>query len=161
MLAYSTISQAGYLLMAVVVAGLLFYLGAYALTNLGAFAVVIAVGRDGLDDYTGLVRKSPMLGLPLVICLLGLVGTPPTAVFVGKLLVFAAALDGGYAWLAVVAAVNTVASVFYYLRWIVPAFGRTPADDQKPALGASTVAYAAAAGSLILGIGSGIVLAVR
>jgi hypothetical protein len=58
----------------------------------------------------------------LVVSLLGLVGTPPTAVFLGKLEAFSAASDGGYAWLAVVAAVSTVASLFSYLRWIAPAF---------------------------------------
>ncbi|MER5424263.1 proton-conducting transporter transmembrane domain-containing protein [Streptosporangium roseum] len=130
LLAYSTISQAGYLLLPVVAAGrsdlaapaLLFYLGAYAVTNLGAFAVVVATGRDSLGGYTGLARHSPGLAASLAVCLFGLIGTPPTAVFVGKLLAFAAAWDAGQVWLAVVAAANTVASVFYYLRWIVPVF---------------------------------------
>jgi NADH-quinone oxidoreductase subunit N len=130
LLAYSTVSQAGYLLLGVAVAGssavaqpaLLFYLAGYAVTNIGAFAVVCALPeRHGIGDYRGLVARRPALAVALVVCLLGLVGTPPTAVFVGKLEVFTAAFDGGYAWLAIVAAVNTVASLFYYLRWIVPA----------------------------------------
>jgi NADH-quinone oxidoreductase subunit N len=137
---------------------LLFYVAAYAVTNLGAFAVVVATGRDDLDGHTGLMRTSPVLGLSLVVCLLGLVGTPPTAVFAGKVLMFGAALDGGYVWLAVVAAVNTVASVFYYLRWIVPLF-RRPSGPMRPAPGASAVAVIAAVFSLVLGIGSGIALA--
>ncbi|MCP2355904.1 NADH-quinone oxidoreductase subunit N [Nonomuraea thailandensis] len=165
LLAYSTISQAGYLLIPIVVAGrselaepaLLFYVAAYAITNLGAFAVVLAAGKDVLADYAGLARSSPGLVLALIVCLLGLVGTPPTAVFVGKVLVFAAAWDGGYAWLAVVAVVNTVASVFYYLRWIRPAFrrGGTAAVTRT----ATWIAYVAAAVSLLLGAGSGAVLA--
>ncbi|RKS75069.1 NADH-quinone oxidoreductase subunit N [Actinomadura pelletieri DSM 43383] len=167
LLAYSTVSQAGYLLVPVAMAGrtdlaepaVLYYLAAYAVTNVGAFAVVLAAGRDDLAGYTGLLRGSPLLGLSLVVCLLGLVGTPPTAVFVGKVLMFGAALDGGHAWLAVVAAGNTVASVFYYLRWIVPLFGRRPdVPPPRPARGASAVAVVAAALSVLLGIGSGLAL---
>ncbi|MFD0903536.1 proton-conducting transporter transmembrane domain-containing protein, partial [Actinomadura sediminis] len=168
LLAYSTIGQAGYLLIPVAVAGrtdlaepaLLFFLAAYAVTNLGAFAVVIAVGRDDLAAYGALARRSRLLAVSLVVCLLGLVGTPPTAVFVGKLLMFGAALDGGHAWLAVVAAVNSVASVFYYLRWIVPAFSRDTTWEGDLDRSARWTAYLAAAGSLALGIGSGIALTI-
>lgn len=74
-----------------------------------------------IDDYTGLRRHCPWLALGLAMCLLGLVGTPPTGVFAGKLTAFTAALDAGLGWLVVVAAINTAAGVFYYLRWIVPA----------------------------------------
>lgn len=168
LLAYSTISQVGYLLMPVAVAdrsdlaqqALLYYLAAYTVTNLGAFAVVCALpGAHALDDYRGLAKEHPLLAASLVICLLGLVGTPPTAVFLGKLEAFSAAFDGGYAWLAVLAAVNTVASLFYYLRWIVPAVSRTgtpgPAEGDRAA---RYVAYAAAAVSLGLGLAGGPVL---
>ncbi|QKG25954.1 NADH-quinone oxidoreductase subunit N [Actinomadura verrucosospora] len=165
LLAYSTVSQAGYLLVPVAMAGrtdlartaLLFYVAAYAVTNLGAFAAVLATGRDDLAAYTGLIRVSPPLGTALVVCLLGFVGTPPTAVFVGKVLMFGAAIDGRYAWLAAVAAVNTVASVFYYLRWIVPLF-RRPDGAFRPGRGASAIAVAAALFSLALGIGAGVAL---
>ncbi|MFE2415806.1 NADH-quinone oxidoreductase subunit N [Streptomyces hokutonensis] len=168
LLAYSTISQVGYLLMPVAVAGrsdlaqqaLLYYLAAYAVTNLGAFAVVCALPHaHTLDDYQGLAKQRPLLAASLVICLLGLVGTPPTAVFLGKLEVFSAAFDGGYAWLAVLAAANTVASLFYYLRWILPAVSRggsgMPADGDRAA---RVTAYAAAAISLGLGLAGGPVL---
>ncbi|MEV4897470.1 NADH-quinone oxidoreductase subunit N [Nonomuraea sp. NPDC055795] len=162
LLAYSTVSQAGYLLVPVAMAGrgdlaepaLLFYVAAYAVTNLGAFAVVAAAGTDRLSAYAGLARRSPWLAFSLVVCLLGLVGTPPTAVFVGKVLVFAAAWQGGYAWLAVVAALNTVASLFYYLRWIRPLYA---GGEGEPA-GNGWVAYVCAAVSLGLGIASGAVL---
>ncbi|MFE6612039.1 NADH-quinone oxidoreductase subunit N [Amycolatopsis sp. NPDC057786] len=168
LLAYSTISQVGYLLMAVVVAtrsslalpGLLFYVGAYTVTNLGAFAVVCALPRAPLiDDYRGLVRRKPWLAVSLAVCLLGLVGTPPTAVFVGKLTVFTAAFDGGFAWLVVVAAVNTVASVFYYLRWIAPAM-RSTGDSAAPAVDrwAANTAYVATITSVALGPLAGVVL---
>lgn len=168
LLAYSTISQVGYLLLPVAVAGrsglaqpaLLYYAAAYAVTNLGAFAVVCALPRaTRLADYRGLVRHRPLLAASLVVCLLGLVGTPPTAVFVGKLEAFSAAFDGGYGWLAVLAAVNTVASVFYYLRWIVPAVSRgggaVPTGEDRLARG---VAYAAALVSVGLGAAAGPVL---
>lgn len=168
LLAYSTISQVGYLLLPVAVAGrsnlaqeaLLYYVAAYAVTNLGAFAVVCALPRaTRLADYRGLARRRPLLAASLVICLLGLVGTPPTAVFVGKLEAFSAAFDGGYAWLAVLAALNTVASLFYYLRWIVPAVsrggGHALAGGEQGARGA---AYVATAVSLGLGLAAGPVL---
>ncbi|WP_338741240.1 NADH-quinone oxidoreductase subunit N [Actinomadura luteofluorescens] len=166
LLAYSTVSQAGYLLVPVAMAGrtdlarpaLLYFVAAYAVTNLGAFAVVVAAGRDDLAGYAGLLRASPLLGLSLVVCLLGFVGTPPTAVFVGKVLMFGAALDGDHAWLAAVAAVNTVASVFYYLRWIVPLF-RRPSGPPPRARGATAIAAAAALLSLALGIAGGAALA--
>ncbi len=170
LLGYSTVSQVGYMLMAVVVAGrsdlaqksLLFYLAAYAVTNLGAFAVVAALPHAAtLDDYRGLARRRPALAAVLVVCLLGLVGTPPTAVFVGKLEVFTATVDGSYAWLAAVAVVNTVASLFYYLRWLVPAVlldstgdGVSAPVERVPAVGA----YAAGAGALLLGPLAGLVL---
>ncbi|MFC4464129.1 NADH-quinone oxidoreductase subunit N [Streptomyces xiangluensis] len=168
LLAYSTISQVGYLLMPVAVAGradlaqqaLLYYLAAYAVTNLGAFAVVCALPRaHSLDDYRGLAKERPLLAASLVVCLLGLVGTPPTSVFLGKLEAFSAAFDGGYAWLVVLAAVNTVASLFYYLRWIVPAVSRS--GSSQPAVGdqaARFVAYAATVVSLGLGLAGGPVL---
>ncbi|MEV6826027.1 hypothetical protein [Amycolatopsis sp. NPDC051102] len=99
--------------------------------------------------------------MPLVVCLLGLVGTSPTAVFAGKLTIFTAALDGGYGWLVVVAAVNTVASLFYYLRWIVGAL-RPAESETKPAVGrwAETMAYVTAAASVMAGPLAGLLLMV-
>jgi NADH-quinone oxidoreductase subunit N len=172
LLAYSTISQAGYLLIPIAVAArahqattsLLFYLAAYALTNLGAFAVVAEFPRARvLRDYTGLARHRPGLAAVLLVCLLGLVGTPPTGVFLGKLEIFTAAINGGYGWLAALAVANTVASLFYYLRWLIPAFLRSAAQDPPPALTpaghwAAATAYTAGAASLALGIAGGAVL---
>ncbi|MEV4703156.1 proton-conducting transporter membrane subunit [Actinoplanes sp. NPDC049316] len=167
LLGYSTISQVGYLFMAVAVAGatgralpaLLLYLAAYALTNTGAFAVVAALpGRDTLEDYRAAVRRHPWVIASLVVCLLGLVGTPPTAVFAGKLTVFAAAWDGGLGWLVVVAAANTVASLYYYLRWLRPAFtgqaGAFPGEHERDRP-AAAVAVVAAIATLALGVAAG------
>jgi NADH-quinone oxidoreductase subunit N len=170
LLAYSTISQAGYLLIPVAMASrthlaitsLLFYLAAYAVTNLGAFAVVAEFPRAAvIADYAGLARRRPGMAAVLVVCLLGLVGTPPTAVFLGKLEVFTAAINGRYSWLAVIAVANTIASLFYYLRWLAPALLRAPADSSalRPAGSWSAVtAYTAGAASLALGISGGAVL---
>lgn len=172
LLAYSTVSQAGYLLMAVAVAAdsdialqaLLLYLGAYAAANLGAFAIVAEFpAARALGDYAGLVGRHRRLALALAVCLLALVGTPPTAVFFGKLTVFSAAGDGGLVWLVVVAGVNTVASLFYYLRWIGPAFLETPAEGGAGALRpagrwSAYSAYAAALIVLALGVASGAAL---
>ncbi|MGQ0717409.1 MAG: NADH-quinone oxidoreductase subunit N [Pseudonocardiales bacterium] len=169
LLAYSTISQVGYILMAVAVAtrtdlalpALLFYLAAYAVTNLGVFAIVAEFPHASrIEDYRGLAKRHPGLAAVLVVCLLGLVGTPPTAVFLGKLEVFAATIDGGFTWLAAVAVINTVASLFYYLRWIAPAFlGRPSLPALAPAgRWAALGAYTAGIASLALGIAGGMAL---
>jgi NADH-quinone oxidoreductase subunit N len=172
LLAYSTISQVGYLLMAVAVASrsstalrsLLFYLAAYAVTNLAAFAVVAELPHARtLDSYRGLASRHPGLAAVLAVSLLGLVGTPPTGVFLGKLQVFTAAIDGGYGWLAVLAVANTVASLFYYLRWLAPAFLQQPREAGAEALEpagrwAAQAAYIAGAASLVIGIAGAAVL---
>ena len=173
LLGWSTISQVGYLLLPVAVAGrsdlalpsLLLYLAGYAITNVTAFAVIAAVPeRRALSDYRGLVSQSPLLAAALAISLLSLVGTPPTAVFLGKLTTFSAAWDGGFAWLTVVAAVNTVASLFYYLRWLAPTF--TPGRAADGAGATATVlrsgyltALVGAVTILVLGIGGGMLWA--
>jgi len=169
LLGWSTVSQVGYLLVPVAVAGrsdlalpsLLLYLAAYAVTNLAAFAVVAALpGHRSLSDYRGLGRHRPWLAGALLVSLLGLVGTPPTAVFVGKLTTATSAWDGGLPWLAVAVLVNTLASLFYYLRWLAPVVARTEpgAAAPNPRPFAEVAAVLAAAASLLLGVMSGVVL---
>ena len=175
LLGWSTVSQVGYLLVPVAVAGrtdlalpsLLLYLAGYTVTNLAAFAVTTAFPeRRDLDSYRGMGRARPWLGAALVVALLGLVGTPPTAVFAGKLTTTAAVWDGGHAWLAVVVFVNTVASLFYYLRWIAPVYGRGETAERTvtgafaPAAWSATTAVVTAALSLVLGVGAGALWAV-
>ena len=162
LLGWSTVSQAGYLLIPVAVAGrselalpaLLVYLAGYAVTNLAAFAVIAAVpGRRTLRDYAGLGRDHPWLAGGLLVSLLGLVGTPPTAVFVGKLAVATAAWDGGSAWLTVALLLNSVLSLFYYLRWIAPLLrGTTPAAAVTS--WGLWVAVGAGTASVVLGVAS-------
>ncbi len=172
LLAYSTVSQVGYLFMVVAVAArtdlavpaLAVYLAAYTVTNIGAFAAAAALpAATTVTDWASAAAGHRWLVASLVVCLLGLVGTPPTAVFVGKLAVFAAAADGALMWLVVVAAVNTVASLFYYLRWIAPAtsfaFGEVT-DAAVGTGGAAATAQVAAGASLLLGAGAGLWLGI-
>jgi len=130
MLAYSSIAQAGYTLIGVValtrtnigVASVAFYMLMYVLTNIAAFTVVIAVsnaaGSDEIRDFAGLSRRSPYLALAMAIALLSLSGVPPLAGFFGKFFLFAAAIDAGYVWLAVVGVLNAIVALYYYLTVI-------------------------------------------
>lgn len=133
LLAYSSIAQSGYLLMAVAalsgsdqgVPSLVYYAMAYAATNLAAFAVVLAVQRErgsvDLGAFRGLGRSHPWWAAALVLSFLSLLGIPPLAGFFGKLEVFKAAIDADQAWLAAIAVVNTVVSLAYYLRVVAVA----------------------------------------
>ena len=133
LLAYSSIAQSGYLLMGVAalegsdqgLPALVYYAIAYAAMNLAAFGVVLAVQRErhsvDLTAFRGLGRSHPLWTATLIVSFLSLVGIPPLAGFVGKLELFTAAIDADQAWLAVVAVVNTVISLYYYLRVIAPA----------------------------------------
>lgn len=135
MLAYSSIAQAGYILMAFVpyanpdvrelsVAAALFYLAAYTLTSFGAWGVVIALEKaDGsglkIDDYAGLGRRQPLLAAAMTVFMLSLIGLPPTLGLVGKIYLFRAVIAGGYYPLAVVGVLTSMLSAFYYLRVVV------------------------------------------
>ncbi len=166
LLGWSTVSQVGFLLVPVAVIGrshlavasLLFYLGGYTVTNSAAFAVSTALpARRDLASYRGLARARPWLAAALLVALLGLVGTPPTAVFIGKLTTAAAAWDGGQAWLAVVVFANSLISLFYYLRWIIPSFQPPTAADEgfAPIRWSASTAVITATLSLVLGIAAG------
>ena len=174
LLGWSTVSQVGYLLVPVAVAGrsdlalpsLLLYLAGYTVTNLAAFAVTTAFpDRRHLDAYRGMGRSTPWLGAALVVALLGLVGTPPTVVFAGKLTTTTAAWDGGQPWLAVLVFLNTVVSLFYYLRWIAPVYrspepvARTPVGTYSPMTWSTATAVTTAGLSVVLGIAAGLLWA--
>jgi proton-translocating NADH-quinone oxidoreductase chain N len=143
LLAYSSIAQSGYLLMGVAaleasdegLPALVYYAIAYAAMNLAAFAVVLAVQRErgsvDLDAFRGLGRRHPWWTAALVVSFLSLLGLPPLAGFVGKLELFTAAIDADQAWLAAIAVVNTVVSLYYYLRVIAPAVLDPPAADAE------------------------------
>ncbi|MFC4902513.1 NADH-quinone oxidoreductase subunit N [Kocuria oceani] len=175
LLGWSTVAQVGFLLVPVAAAGrselalpsLLFYLAAYALTNVAAFAVTAALPQlRELAGYRGLARTRPGLGLALLVALLGLVGTPPLAVFVGKLTTATAAWDGGHGWLALVVVLNSMLSLFYYLRWFAPVFARPAQDAMEfperggPAAWPAATAGLAAVASLGIGVLAGVLWAV-
>jgi NADH-quinone oxidoreductase subunit N len=137
MLAYSSIAHAGYLLVAmtagnqIAASGILFYLLVYTVMNIGAFAVVIAVGRQGeengnIEDYAGLGARHPMLAVLLTLFLLSLAGFPGTAGFIGKIYLLRGALDADLWKLAVILVLTTVVSYYYYLRVAWYAWMREP-----------------------------------
>ena len=138
---YSTIAHAGYILVGVAAGvkasgadsnfpefvsigpdSVLFYLGAYAAANLTAFFAIIAIGNrigsDLIDDYAGVVRRSPVLAVALALALVALIGVPPTSIFIAKLYVFTAAVKADLTWLAILGVVNSVVSAYYYIRII-------------------------------------------
>jgi NADH-quinone oxidoreductase subunit N len=130
MLAYSSIAHGGYLLVGLVAvndvgkAAMLFYLAAYAVTNLAAFGVIALLGsrdaaNDELRDYAGLWHTRPALAALMTVCLLSLGGLPPTAGFIGKWYIFSAAVSAGYYGLAIIGVLTSVISVFFYLRVVV------------------------------------------
>jgi NADH-quinone oxidoreductase subunit N len=130
MLAYSSIAQAGYLLVGIVSGGedggaaVLFTLVVYALMTLGAFAVVIAIGRRGepnedIEDYAGLGFRYPFLGMCMIVFMLSLAGIPSLAGFNGKFFLFSAAVEQGYIWLVIIGALNSTVSIYYYAGVLV------------------------------------------
>ena len=145
MLAYSSIAQAGYILVAIVASsraeidgvqfsleGVMYYVMAYAFMNLGAFAVIIAVARDdqhvGFEDLKGLWHRSPALALAMLVFMLSLAGIPPTAGFLAKLYVFSAAIQTGFLELAIVGVLTSVVAAYYYLRVILAMYSQ-PATE--------------------------------
>jgi NADH-quinone oxidoreductase subunit N len=188
MLAYSAIAHAGYLLAAFAgaadqnglsetgIAAAAFYIAAYAAMNVGIFAVVTLVAGyeeqlSLIDDYRGLVYRSPILGSLLIFFLISLIGVPFTGGFFGKFYSFSAAVGGGAIWLAVIGLLNSGLAAAYYLRLVVVAAQRplplsssdsssdTPADSARaaaprPAVGAAVIAavFLAVAATLVLGI---------
>lgn len=139
MLAYSSIAHAGYLLIGLAVPGALglsaivFYLVAYTLMNLGAFAAITAIEKQGevrteLKSYAGLAKSRPGVALALTIFLVSLGGLPPTVGFIGKFYIFSAAIKGGMLGLAIVGALNSLVSVYYYLRVTVMMYMKEPEE---------------------------------
>ena len=142
MLAYSSIAHAGYLLAGVAsrhpagTTAVLFYLGTYLAANIGAFAVLIAIGEIGernltLDDVAGLGRTRPGLAFALSVCLLSLAGIPPTAGFTAKFLIFRAALDSGLIGVPVLLALTSALSLGYYLVVIVKMYMAEPPREYR------------------------------
>ena len=128
LLAYSSIAHAGYLMMAVSVmndngvSAVLIYFFFYMLMNLGAFFVVQLVANklnsEDIEEYNGLGYRSPVLAVCMTVFLISLTGLPPTSGFIGKLYVFSSVINSGYIWLAIVGVLNSVVSLYYYVKII-------------------------------------------
>ncbi|RPJ19971.1 MAG: NADH-quinone oxidoreductase subunit N [Chloroflexi bacterium] len=164
LLAYSSIAHAGYILMAFVpygdsdplvrntsIAAGLFYLVSYAITNFGAWGVVIALEKETgkgleLNDYAGLARKHPALAAAMTVFMLSLIGLPPTLGLVGKIYLFRAVIDGGFYGLAIIGVLTSLVSAYYYLRVVVIMYMREgePETERESFLDLTTVATAVA-----------------
>ncbi len=131
-LAFSSISQAGYILLGIIggnelgMASVVYYLLVYVFSNLGAFGVVIAIsnasGKENIDDYNGLYKTNPGLSLIMMLALFSLAGIPPVAGFFGKFFLFTAAAEKGFFILVLIAILNTIISLYYYLLVIKAMF---------------------------------------
>ncbi len=176
MLGYSSIAQAGYLMVGLATVGLasatdivgrsalLFFLASYTLTNLGAFIAIIAISgkldSDLIKDYSGMGRRAPLLALALTLCLISLIGMPPAAGFMAKFYIFSGAVQHGLLWLVVIAVINSVISAYYYLRVVKVMWLGEPASEEKvPSSGALRLALSLSClGVLLLGIIPGFVM---
>ncbi|MHB1127926.1 MAG: NADH-quinone oxidoreductase subunit N [Bacillota bacterium] len=141
LLAYSSISQAGYILLGVVafsqlgVTAVIFHSLLYVFSNMGAFLVAIAfsnaTGSDEIKDYAGLSRRSPLLAAVMLFSMLSLAGIPPLSGFVSKFYLFTSIIEKGYIWLALIGVLTSMVSVYYYLM-VVKAMYITEATEGKP-----------------------------
>jgi NADH-quinone oxidoreductase subunit N len=142
LLAYSSIAQAGYALIGLAalseagIAAVLFYLLIYTVTNLVTFGVIVlasrVIGSDEIADYAGLSRRSPGLALALLVGFLSLGGMPPLAGFFGKFFIFAAAIEAGLVWLAVIGVLNAIIGLYYYLTVLKVVYLYRSERDQEP-----------------------------
>ena len=143
-LAFSSISQAGYILLGLIggnqlgMASVIYYILVYIFSNLGAFGVVIAIsnatGKENIDDYNGLYHTNPKLSLIMTLALFSLAGIPPVAGFFGKFFLFTAAAQKGFYLLVLIAVLNTIISLFYYLLVVKAMFinkSETPINTFK------------------------------
>jgi len=176
LLGYSSVAQAGYLMVGLATMGLspakdvlgqsgiLFFLASYALTNLGAFTAIIAISNklnsDLIDDYSGMIKRAPLLALGLTLCLISLIGMPPAAGFMAKFYIFSSAVQHNLLWLVIIAVINSVISAYYYLRIVkVMWLGEPASQDKVPSSGALRLSLLLSClGVLILGILPGVVM---
>jgi NADH-quinone oxidoreductase subunit N len=169
LLAYSSIAQAGYILMGLAafsgqqldagVGAVVYYLGMYTLTNLAAFGVMVLVGRvtgsDEIADYSGLSRRSPGLALAMLVALLSLGGVPPLAGFFGKFYLFAAvAQNPALLWLFVVGLINAIVSLYYYLVVLKVIYLGQPKDEASLPVSRPYIAalWLCAVGVILVGV---------
>lgn len=162
MLAYSSISHAGYMLIAILSlnttapAALLYYTTAYSISSITSFAILLAVSRatgaETIASFNGLAKKNPLLAGVTVVAMLSLAGIPPTAGFFAKYFIFSSAIQQGYTSLVLIAVVGSLIGVYYYFRVLIALF--KDAETVEVPLGAAykTILILTAAAALILGI---------
>jgi NADH-quinone oxidoreductase subunit N len=142
MLAYSSIAHAGYALLGVIAGGtegigsMMNYFFIYAFMNIGAFAIVILLRREGfrgeeITDYEGLSKTHPLYAVLMLIFMFSLTGIPPTAGFIGKFYLFIAAINAGYTWLVVVAVIFSAISAYFYMRVVMYMYMREPKTELR------------------------------
>jgi NADH-quinone oxidoreductase subunit N len=147
MLGYSSIAQAGYVMVGLATVGvspllsstaqssILFFLLSYSVTNLGAFIAIIAISNkinsDRINDFSGMGKRSPLMALALTLCLVSLIGMPPAAGFMAKFYLFSAAAQHDLLWLVIIAVLNSVVSAYYYLRVVKVMWMDEPATAEK------------------------------
>jgi NADH-quinone oxidoreductase subunit N len=150
MLGYSSIAQAGYIMIGLATLGLtqtvaangasgqsgiLFFLVSYSLTNLGAFIAIIAISNkinsDQINDFAGIGKRSPVIAIALTLCLISLIGMPPAAGFMAKFYIFGTAVRHDLLWLVVIAVLNSVISAYYYLRVVKVMWMEEPSAKEK------------------------------
>jgi NADH-quinone oxidoreductase subunit N len=164
LLAYSSISHAGYILLGLIAAnqtGLIaipIYLMVYTFTNLGAWAIVVALRRrdvigEHIDEMSGLIFRHPVAAVLMLVFLLSLAGIPPTAGFIGKYFLFAAVIETGHNVLAVIAVINAAISMYFYLRIVVAMFIQEPTEKTGLDLAPGVMAVMAVALIFTLWIG--------
>jgi NADH-quinone oxidoreductase subunit N len=164
MLAYSSVAHAGYILAGVAAGnpegktGVLFYLAAYLVMNIGAFGIVSMVeGRDSqrltFDSYAGFSKRRPYLAALMAVFMFSLAGLPPMAGFFGKYYVFLAAVKADMTWLAIVGVLTSLISAYYYLRLVVVMYFRDGEADLEPAPTKAALAAVSIAGFFVLQLG--------
>ena len=145
------------------ISAMLFFLVGYALASIGAWAVVTALEQAegkglSLDDYAGLGRKYPLLGIAMAVCMLSFTGIPPTLGFWGKLYLFRTAVEGGYASLALIGLLTSLVSAYYYLRVVVMMYFKPGEPQVAPGVWLTVVAGAAALAVVGLSLVPGLLL---
>jgi NADH-quinone oxidoreductase subunit N len=173
MLGYSSIAQAGYLMVGLAAAGVaattdiigrsgvLFFLAGYTLTNLGVFIAIIAISNkvnsDLIQDFAGMGHRAPVMAAALTLCLISLIGIPPAVGFMGKFYIFSGAAQHGLLWLVIIAVINSVISAYYYLRVVKVMWFNEPISPEKvPSSVALKIALALTSlGVLFVGIAPG------
>ncbi|MFC2010411.1 NADH-quinone oxidoreductase subunit N [Chloroflexota bacterium] len=176
MLGYSSIAQAGYLMVGLATmgvsatadvtgqSGVLFFLAGYSLANLGVFTAIIAISNkinsDLIEDFSGLIKRAPVLTLVLSLCLISLIGMPPAVGFMAKFYIFRGAIQNGLLWLVIIAVLNSVISAYYYLRVVKVMWFGEPASEEKvsSSLALRLALLISAVGVLLLGILPGYIM---